>query len=150
MKTHTQLNCSSLGRELPRFFGISSKWLVVDDDSLMRSVLAAVVEDQIGADVVECESGATALNAWEDLSGIEGIITDRDMPGIDGLELAARIHAEAPELPIILVTARAEDLDRKYLCKCGIRIVLNKPFSFKELASAIQRSVSETSWLAAA
>jgi CheY-like chemotaxis protein len=151
MDTHTSLNYypvdrgAESGSEGPR-----GKWLIVDDDSLIRSVIALAFEDLTKFGTIECESGETAWEAWKGVRGIEGIITDRDMPGMNGLELAAKIHAQNPEMPIVLVTARPEGLDREELRECGIRSVLAKPFSCDDLLSALQQSMQTTTWLAAA
>jgi len=130
--------------------GPHGKWMVVDDDSLIRSVIALALEDLTKVDVIECDSGDSAWEAWKRVRGIEGIITDLDMPGMDGLELAARIHAQNPEMPIILVTARPEGLDSEKLREYGIRYLLAKPFSCDALISALHQSVQTTTWLAAA
>lgn len=128
----------------------SGKWLVVDDDPLMRSVIATVLEEQTNIAVVECDNGDLALEIWKRFPGIAGIVTDRNMPGMDGLELAARIHAQSPELPIILVTACPEGLDMSELREIGVRQIIAKPFSCDELVTAIHSILVATSWLAAA
>ena len=146
MDTHTSLN-SGLGLAVS---GARGKWLVVDDDPLIRSVIASILEDHLNASVIECDSGDLAWEVWRQFPGIEGVITDRDMPGMDGLELAARIRAEDPAIPVILVTACPEGLDPEWLGKRGIDRMLTKPFSCGELASAVHASQEVTNLLAAA
>lgn len=126
------------------------KWLVVDDDPMMRTVMATVLEEQANTAVIECDSGNLAWEAWKRFPGIAGVVTDRHMPGMDGLELAARIHAQRPEIPIILVTACLDGLDLSELREIGVREVIAKPFSCDELVSAIHGILAATSWLAAA
>src|SRR5262245_21210775 len=119
MNPHTQSNSSPVTPGACR-----GKWLVVDDDSLMRSVLASIVECETGAEVVECETGDTAWDAWINCGGIEGIVTDRDMPGMDGFELAARVHEQDRVIPIIVVTAHADDLAWVAPTATGVRQIL--------------------------
>jgi CheY-like chemotaxis protein len=130
--------------------GCRGKWLVVDDDSMMRSVLALIVESETGTEIVQCESGEAAWSAWTETREIEGIVTDLDMPGIDGLELAARVHAQDRTVPIILVTAHADRLTWAKLAASGVRQVLPKPFTCGELAAAVHQSLKMTKRLAAA
>jgi CheY-like chemotaxis protein len=151
MDTHTSSkHCAGNWSPACDSQGPRGKWLVVDDDSLIRSVIALALEDQTEVGVTECDSGDSAWEAWKGLRGIEGIITDLDMPGMNGLELASRIHAQNPEMPIILVTARPEGLDCEELREYGIRHILAKPFSCDALISALRQSVQTTTWLAAA
>ena len=145
MNAHTPSHSHPVSRG-----GYRGKWLVVDDDSLMLSVLALIVENETGAEVVQCLSGEDAWSAWMKTSNIEGIVTDRDMPGMDGLELAAKVHAQDREVPIIVVTARAEDLAWAACSASGVRQVLSKPFSCRELAAAVQQGLQVTRWMAAA
>jgi CheY-like chemotaxis protein len=151
METHTPSNRLPLNTgRTPFGQGQRGKWLVVDDDPLMRAVIAEVLIDRANAAVVECDSGEVAWEAWKNLPDIEGVVTDFDMPGMDGLELAAKIHAERPELPILLVTACCDDLDWSGLSRRGLRRVLPKPFSCDELLSAWEETQQTTNWLAAA
>lgn len=151
MDTHTSLNYLPMSRVPEKGgFGPRGKWLVVDDDPLIRSVIAIVLEDLANISVVECNSGQVAWDAWRGLPNIEGVVTDLDMPGVNGIELAAKIHGKNPETPIILVTACAEDLEGIELRKFGIRRVISKPFSCKELVAALRETLRATNWLAAA
>jgi CheY-like chemotaxis protein len=145
MNAHTPSNSCPVTRG-----GDHGKWLVVDDDPLMRSVFALIVENETGAQVVQCESGEAAWSAWTEMSKIGGIVTDLDMPGMDGLELAAKVHAQDREIPIIVVTAHADKVTWEGLAASGVRQVLPKPFSCGELAAAVQESLQVTRWLAAA
>lgn len=148
MDTHTtQLNDRPFEYRLAE---PSGKWLVVDDDPLIREVIAGVLEDRFGATVIECDAGDVAWEIWKRFPGIQGIVTDRNMPGLDGLELASRIRAEDSEVPIILVTGCPEGLDPDRIREQGIDRMLEKPFSCEQLASAIYTSQHLTSLLEAA
>ena len=122
---------------LPATPGSQLTVLVVDDDALVCTGTAAMLED-LGHRVIEASSGSQALAALEAHSRSVGIvITDHAMPGMTGLELARRIREAHPALAIILASGYAdigEDGD-------GELPRLSKPFRQDELAAAIQVAV---------
>jgi signal transduction histidine kinase/ActR/RegA family two-component response regulator len=108
--------------------------LVVDDEELVRKGTAEMLRT-LGHQVTEAEGGAEALDTLSIMPGIDAVVTDYKMPRMDGAELAQRIRAERPGMPILLIsgyTGAADpvaDLPR-----------LNKPFGLNELAAALQRA----------
>jgi CheY-like chemotaxis protein len=76
--------------------------LLVDDDPGVRYALTEVLRDR-GYRVVGVDSGAKALAM---LDGVDVVVTDLSMPGMDGLELVSQIAARAPALPVILFSSK--------------------------------------------
>lgn len=111
--------------------------LVVDDDALVGMGTAAMLED-LGHTAIEVMSGAKALEALTANQRIDLVITDHAMPGMTGAELARRIRASRPELPIILASGYAELPDIEGLADL---LRLGKPFAQAQLATAIERAV---------
>ncbi|MCB4769539.1 response regulator [Ancylobacter sp. Lp-2] len=87
--------------------GGSRRVLVVDDDPLVLSATAAMIED-LGYHVVEASSGSEALAALARGENFDVVLTDQAMPGMTGLQLAAAISEISPALPIILGTGYAQ------------------------------------------
>ena len=81
--------------------------LAVDDDALVLANTRAMLED-LGHTVVMAYSGEQALEQLERTSAIDLVITDHAMPKMTGSELAKRILARRPGMPIILATGYAE------------------------------------------
>jgi CheY-like chemotaxis protein len=81
--------------------------LTVDDDSLVLRNTALMLED-LGHRVIEAGSGADALKALASNPGVEIVITDQNMPGMTGVQLAAQIRRRWPEVKIVLATGYAE------------------------------------------
>jgi CheY-like chemotaxis protein/anti-sigma regulatory factor (Ser/Thr protein kinase) len=81
--------------------------LVVDDDSLVLTNMAAMLND-LGHRVFEANSAQRALATLRRETAIELVITDQAMPRMTGLELIAAIKAEWADLPVILATGYAE------------------------------------------
>lgn len=114
--------------------------LLVEDDELIRSIVAAMLEDR-GFGVAEAATGEAALHLIE--GGLEpaALVTDIDLgPGIDGLALADRVRALRPGLPVVFVTGRPPAL-RDRPCRAGETRVF-KPFDADTLARAVARSGS--------
>jgi PAS domain S-box-containing protein len=110
--------------------------LVVDDDSLVRSNMTAMLED-LEHRVFEASSGQQALEILHRESKIDLVITDHAMPKMTGLQLIQQIRAEWPALPVILATGYAElprDADPD-LPK------LAKPFLQNDLLQAVNSAV---------
>jgi CheY-like chemotaxis protein len=81
--------------------------LVVDDDPLVLHNTAAMLED-LGHTVIETSSGEEALSYLASGGAPDLIITDQAMPRMTGTQLAARIRAHWPHLPIVLATGYAD------------------------------------------
>jgi PAS domain S-box-containing protein len=108
--------------------------LVVDDDVLIAMSTVDMLED-LGHEVIEANSGASALEALKENGGVDLMITDFSMPGMNGAQLAEAAHKLRPDMPILLATGYAEipkgsnlDLPR-----------LGKPYSQAQLAREISR-----------
>ncbi len=81
--------------------------LTVDDDALVLANTRAMLED-LGHTVILAYSGEQALEQLERTSGVDLVITDHAMPKMTGSDLAKRITARRPDMPIILATGYAE------------------------------------------
>lgn len=117
----------------PNMHTRAQRILVVDDDLLVSTGTAAMLED-LGHWVVEAHSAAEALEVLEADQQIELVITDHVMPGMTGMQLACRLEHSHPHLPVILATGYAEwPEDTPSVAKPR----LAKPFSQADLARVI-------------
>ena len=69
------------------------------------------------------------------------VITDMNMPHLSGLEVARTVRAQQPDLPILLLSGNLGDDVRAQAAELGIQHVIQKPWAFNELASAVDRLV---------
>jgi CheY-like chemotaxis protein len=105
--------------------------LVVDDDASVLEVIAAMLED-LGCDVISAESGADALDQLTRNERISILITDINMPGMDGHELAERAKRIRPELKVLQLSGRERRRD-------GYPMI-RKPFTAEDLANTMQQT----------
>jgi DNA-binding NtrC family response regulator len=114
-----------------------AKVLVVDDDAALRFTLEEVLGEK-GFESVAAVSGEEALGL---LAGVDAVITDLAMPGMDGLGLLAKLRERDPDLPVILLTAHGNERIAVQAMKAGAYDYLHKPFSSEELGLVVARAV---------
>jgi CheY-like chemotaxis protein len=120
--------------------------LVVDDGPEVAKAIRMALAVGAGYEVEIAEDGETALARYK-TAKYDLVITDLQMPKIDGLELAAAIKKLSPAQPIILITAYAESLKGDHERLAKVDFVLEKPFSLQQLQDALARTfpISEAS-----
>lgn len=115
--------------------GIAARILVVDDDPGMRTLLEAYLGDS-GFTVEAAENGAAMWRVLE--KGMpDAIVLDLMMPGEDGLSLARRLRGQS-NVPILMLSARGEEIDRVVGLEMGADDYLAKPFSPRELLARLR------------
>jgi FixJ family two-component response regulator len=112
---------------------------VVDDDQGILQSLAYLLES---ADyTARLFVSAAALLESDCLAQIDCLISDVDMPGVDGFELVRLIHATRPQLPIILVTGYPDRLTRLPALEGSKPRLFTKPFKGHELLEAVSEAL---------
>ena len=108
---------------------------VVDDDQRVLDSIGSLLES---ADYeVRLFSSAKALLKCGLLAEIDCLVSDIDLPEMDGFELARLVQAARPELPIILITGHTQILSRTPPAGLGPYRLFRKPFDSQALLSAI-------------
>jgi EAL domain-containing protein (putative c-di-GMP-specific phosphodiesterase class I) len=114
--------------------------LLVDDDPACRLALARSLSRN-GFQVSTAEDGAVALSMLE-TTKFEAIVSDIDMPGLDGVSLMAAIHARALDTPVVLVTGGPSLQTAMKAVEYGAYRYLGKPFSVPELRRTLEGAVA--------
>lgn len=112
-----------------------SKILIVDDDARTRLLLESYLKDQ-GFSVITAPNGRR-LEEMLATHAIKLLILDLMLPGEDGLSLCRRIRSNGESVPIIMLTARGDDVDRIVGLEIGADDYLPKPFNPRELVARI-------------
>ncbi len=115
---------------------MAQKILVVDDELQIVRVARSYLE-KAGYRVLTASNGKEALfvarHEKPDL-----VVLDLQMPEMDGLEFTRRVRAEQPDIAIIILTARVEEVDRILGLELGADDYMTKPFSPRELVARVR------------
>ena len=114
---------------------------VVDDDAAVRRALVRLLRSE-GLEAVAYETAQAVLNAAPSLSS-GCILLDLQMPGMDGLELLARLGELGIELPVIVVTGHGDVPTAVQAMKAGAVDFIEKPIDETQLFAAIDAALSE-------
>ncbi len=113
-----------------------SKILVVDDESRMRKLVKDFLSKS-GYEVIEAEDGNQAVDMFFSEKGIDLVILDVMMPGMDGWEVCREIRKHS-QVPIIMLTARSDERDELTGFELGVDEYITKPFSPKILVARVE------------
>lgn len=111
------------------------KILVVDDDLRLRELLQRYLGGQ--GYTVKAVDGAPAMDKALAREGYDLIVLDLMMPGEDGLSVCRRLRGNRDDTPIIMLTAKGDDVDRIVGLEMGADDYLPKPFNPRELVARI-------------
>jgi two-component system OmpR family response regulator len=115
--------------------------LVVDDDIAVRQLVSEYLA-QNDFRVSEAASGAQLMGAFR-AQVVDLVLLDLRLPGEDGMQLLRQLRAES-QLPVIILTGRAEEADRVMGLEMGADDYLTKPFSPRELLARIRTVLRRT------
>jgi len=113
----------------------ATRVLVVDDEPMIREVLARYLEKE-GFDVEVAEDGEQALAAFASTSP-DLVLLDLMLPRIDGLEVFRRMRERSPTA-VIMLTAKGEETDRVVGLELGADDYVTKPFSPREVVARVR------------
>ena len=113
--------------------------MIVDDDELIRKVVTIYFGNR-GHHVVNAVNGQDCLDKLQ-VGEPDAVLLDVTMPGMDGWEVCRRIR-ETSDVPIIMLTARAQGSDREMGVAVGASAYVTKPMSLKELEARVRALVT--------
>jgi len=117
--------------------------LFVDDESVIRLVTAEALRDQ-GFLVAEAANSDEALALFQEPDGFDILFTDVKMPGkIDGVELASMIRHMDPEIPILIASGYALNLEDRLGTVSSPVIFIQKPYSLTKLVATVRMLVEK-------
>jgi DNA-binding response OmpR family regulator len=105
--------------------------LVEDDDAIAEPLAEGLARE--GLEVTRVATGGAALSA----DAVDLVLLDLGLPDLDGLEVCRQLRARS-NVPVIVITARGEELDRVLGLELGADDYLVKPFGFRELMARIR------------
>ncbi len=116
----------------------ASRILLVDDEQPILTLLSYPLRKD-GYDVVQAADGREALARFEEGS-FDLVVLDVMMPKLDGLEVCRRLRARS-SVPIIMLTAKSEEIDKVLGLELGADDYITKPFSMREFRSRVKAAL---------
>lgn len=109
---------------------------VIDDDPSMARMLQRVIT-AAGFDVVSFASAEEFLSSAA-LADSACLILDVNLPGMSGIDLQQHLHDAGREIPIIFISAQADEIIKQRVLECGALGFFNKPFSIDSLLATVR------------
>ena len=117
--------------------------LLVDDEQSIQTLLSYPLRKD-GYEVVQAVDGREALARFGETS-FDLVVLDVMLPNMDGLEVCRRLRARS-SVPIIMLTAKGEEIDKVLGLELGADDYITKPFSLREFRSRVKAALRRSSW----
>ena len=118
-----------------------NKILIVDDAKAIRDILSKALP-LMGFEAAVASNGNEALNLFL-TNSFDLVLTDLEMPDLDGWTLAIRIKDKSPNTPVVLITGSEKKAVMKRLKGSCIDSILFKPFTLEDLQKTVQTMLDE-------
>lgn len=112
--------------------------LLVDDEQSIQTLLSYPLRRD-GYEVVQATDGVEALERFEERQ-FDLVVLDVMLPRLDGLEVCRRLRSRSP-VPIIMLTAKSEEIDKVVGLELGADDYITKPFSMREFRSRVKAAL---------
>src|SRR5215217_1969212 len=112
--------------------------LLVDDEQPIQTLLSFPLQRD-GYEVVQASDGREALARFAEQT-FDLVVLDVMLPKMDGLEVCRRLRARSP-VPIIMLTAKSEEIDKVLGLELGADDYITKPFSMREFRSRVKAAL---------
>ncbi|HZO78966.1 MAG TPA: response regulator transcription factor [Solirubrobacteraceae bacterium] len=116
----------------------SPRILLVDDEQSIQTLLSYPLRKE-GYDVVHATDGRQALDRFDE-QAFDLVVLDLMLPKLDGLEVCRRLRSKSA-VPIIMLTAKSEEIDKVVGLELGADDYITKPFSMREFSSRVKAAL---------
>ncbi len=142
MKKRLSGNAPPVCRELKGEYNMPRNLLIVDDSASMRQLVSFALKDA-GYDVTAAVHGKDALDKLNNGSKFEMVITDLNMPEMDGIELIKQLRQKPGYkfTPVIMLTTESQDLKKQEGKAAGATGWIVKPFTPEQLLGVVRKFV---------
>lgn len=122
----------------------NEKILIVDDEEHIRELISFNLNNN-GYETITADNGNAAIKIIDDES-IKLVILDLMLPGMDGYEVCKKIryNSKTSDIPIIMLTAKSEEIDKILGLELGADDYMTKPFSIRELLARVKALLRRT------
>src|ERR1035441_9021601 len=133
------LKNSMSGSTMEALPGAAEKILVIEDDRAVQKALRRLFEAE-GFTVEVAGNGSEGLGMFR-AAPPSVLLLDLSLPGVPGQDICREINQVAPSLPIIILSARTEVMDKVLLLELGAHDYVTKPFSPRELLARVRTAI---------
>jgi DNA-binding response OmpR family regulator len=141
--SHVGMPLAAAAAELPALPRPAGRILVVEDDPAVQKALRRLFETE-GFTVEVQSDGQSALESFQSAHPI-AMVLDLRLPKLSGRDLCKEIKAQAPTLPIVVLSAASDVSDKVLLLELGADDYVTKPFSPRELLARVRAALRHTS-----
>jgi CheY-like chemotaxis protein len=136
-RSRSQGNVSMIPKQARKYFEENRNVLVIEDDKIMGQMVAQILDD-VGFEVVTASNGRVAFEKLQQ-HPIDFIVLDILLPEMDGFEIYSKLQAkpDTKDIPVLIITAWADEHHIEKASQLGIRHFLPKPFTEDELLNEI-------------
>lgn len=112
--------------------------LILDDSSVMRKIIARALR-QADLGQLEVFEAGSGIEAMEILGSqpIHLILSDINIPGMDGIEFLRQIQARFPEIPVVIISTESSASSVKQSIQAGVRAYIRKPFTADQVKERV-------------
>jgi chemosensory pili system protein ChpA (sensor histidine kinase/response regulator) len=147
MENHdkSQGNIPTIPKQARKYFDAHRNVLVIEDDKIMGQMVTEILDDA-GFEVATATNGMIAFEKLQEYA-IDFVVLDILLPEMDGFEIYKKLQAspETKEIPVLIITAWADERHIEKASELGIRHFLAKPFTEDELLYEILSLLRDTS-----
>jgi DNA-binding response OmpR family regulator len=142
---NSQGNAPMIPRQARKYFEANKNVLVIEDDKIMGQMVAEILDD-IGFEVTTATNGMIAFEKLQ-RRPIDFIVLDILLPEMDGFEIYSKLQAcpDTKDIPVLIITAWADERHIEKASRLGIRHFLPKPFTEDELLYEIFSMLRDSS-----
>ncbi|MCB0211354.1 MAG: response regulator [Anaerolineae bacterium] len=133
----SQFNLALIPKRAQKYFEANPNVLVVEDDKIMGQMVTDILDD-VGFEVTRAPNGAVAFEKLKEKQ-IDFIILDILLPELDGFQIYGKLqeNTDTKNIPVMIVSAWADERNIEKASRMGIRHFLPKPFTEDELMYTI-------------
>ena len=131
--SNSQDNAQAFSRQAKKYFEANRNVLVIEDDKIMGQMVAEILDDA-GFEVTTATNGVIAFDKLQE-HPIDFVVLDILLPEMNGFEIYTKLQAdrETENIPVLIITAWADERHLERASQLGIRNFLAKPFTEDEL-----------------
>jgi DNA-binding NtrC family response regulator len=119
--------------------------MIVEDEPELRAILREWIEDDLNCEVIEAENGIEALDIYTkrklQLDPVDAILSDIDMPKMNGLKLLEKIRESDSMLPFVILSAHGNQENLVLALRLGAYEFLEKPYEEKKLLNTVEEAL---------